>query len=195
MEVNVKATQAANFKKILGRQSTSEDSKENKKKTLRPTINDTLKTFMRKYSGYVYHRYAQLLYQYSGRLKVLTGTCSPFQKRVFLTAGGKILTCEKVPHFHELGKVKNGKVNIDFDGVARHYDDLYKGFGNLCDRCNNSKYCQKCLFLLPNNSGNQPECNNFVGFDTYLECMSKFISVLEKYPHLYAQLLRRTRIQ
>jgi len=69
--------------------------------------------FIHIYSGFVYDDYNELLY---GKYKNtwLTGTCSPFYKKMFLTVNGKILPCERIGHNFVLGNVSNKEFSVPF---------------------------------------------------------------------------------
>ncbi len=50
-----------------------------------------------------------------------TGTWIPFSKKVFLTAKGKILPCEKIGHQYSLGNVSENKVELNIENVVQLY--------------------------------------------------------------------------
>ncbi len=153
-----------------------------------------LKRFISKNTGFVFHKYDQILNRYPNKIVVLTGTCGPFQKRIFLTVNGKILPCEKVGQDQYLGMASDGRIDIDFNKVAEHYNFLYKKLGNLCDTCYNSKYCMKCLFFLLGENDKDIKCNEYMSEAEYRNYFSYNISILERFPQLYAKILRHTRI-
>ena len=68
----------------------------------------------RRHSGNVYYDYNELLYDWEEANFIPTGTCFPFFKKMFVTAQGKIMQCERINHIHSLGLVKEDGVFLDY---------------------------------------------------------------------------------
>lgn len=172
---------------------TIKEYRKNTRKLLDLPSTGELSKLIGAYSGYVFKKYDQLLFPFDSHIKVSTGTCVPFQKRVFVTVNGKILPCEKIGQEYFLGTVDREKVNIDFGEVAEKYNRLYGKLGTMCDRCFNSLHCTKCIFSL-NLNDDDPRCNEFLDYESYRKKQSKLISRIEETPRFYPVLMKHGHI-
>lgn len=75
-----------------------------------------------------------------------TGTCIPFSRRIFLTADGKILPCEKIDHKYYLGEVTYNGVNIDFEEISAKLNKVLANIKKSCYKCSNLWHCEECIF-------------------------------------------------
>ena len=65
----------------------------------------------------VYYQYNSLLKK-NASIIFPTGTCLPFQKKIFLTVNGDILPCERIDQKYILGHVTSEKVDLDLDAIG-----------------------------------------------------------------------------
>ncbi len=120
---------------------------------------------------------------------VKNGVCLPFQLRVFITARGKIYTCEKVGGSGDsryiLGTINGGVVEIDFDKISIFYNDFFSKLFKLCRACENYQSCIKCPLLMENSDPEIITCDDFVSKKKFLDNLSKFITFMENQEKTY----------
>ena len=57
-----------------------------------------------------------------------------FSKKIFLTAGNKLLPCERINHKYAMGAVSKNVV-IDIPGIAQQFSFYYEHLKNVCQYC------------------------------------------------------------
>ncbi len=133
--------------------------------------------YLRSYSGMFYDDYVDLL-NTKERALLPTGTCIPFSRKVFLTVGGELLPCERISHDYILGRIRAGKVVLDFQHCADVYNRKVSAMVKLCEKCSNKRGCVQCVFcLLDEEQGRR--CGGFMTesqFCKYELEMKQFIS-------------------
>lgn len=117
-----------------------------------------------------------------------TGTCLPFQRKIFLTVNGKILPCERIGQEHPIGYVTDENVEIDFDNISNMYTSLYTGIIKLCEKCFMWNNCGQCMFTFKKRN-DKFQCNGFLQKKDALRYLSENISVVEDYPYLQEKLI------
>lgn len=140
------------------------------------------------YSVNINNNYSQLLRERKSRININTGTCNPFKQKIFCTAAGYLLPCEKISPQYALGKVDDEKVLLDFRIMAEKYKEWYKHLSQLCDRCYKGKNCSKCMFFIEFDA-DPPSCDEFYDSEAYHSFLKNIISALEKNPDHYTELL------
>ncbi|MBD5307691.1 MAG: radical SAM peptide maturase [Bacteroides sp.] len=111
-----------------------------------------------------------------------TGTCVPFDRKIFLTVNGKILPCEKIGQEISLGSVKDGKVEIDFEEVSSLYEESYNQVVERCPSCFQWKNCSLCMHYIPRINGKK-SCDRYLNKDRYRSSYhSQYLSLLENNP-------------
>lgn len=106
--------------------------------------------------NYVGNRYATYLDLFDSDYQdcyIPTGTCKPFERKLFFTVHGKILPCEKIGQKCVLASLKNGKLELESKSVAQYYSSLYKKIVESCSHCYMKRSCSHCLFLLNEENG------------------------------------------
>ncbi len=144
----------------------------------------SLKHFIRGYSGFFFNRYKTLLSENKNKNLVGTGTCSPFEKKVYMTVNGKILPCEKIGHRYYLGQVIGDRVKIDFKNVTNKYNLYFEKLRELCLQCYSKEICIQCIFFL-NLDEEMIHCKNFMNEESFSNLCSERMSLVENNPHLY----------
>ena len=143
--------------------------------------------FVQRFSGNVYKKYSELLTEGTKNVKVLpTGTCIPFERKMFITVNGKILPCERIGQQNYLGRIINNIVEIDFEYIAKRYNNYYNKMKKQCNSCYTSLDCFQCLFNLEKLEEN-PVCYGFSNQTRFNEFISNHISFLEKKPTTYKE--------
>lgn len=109
-----------------------------------------LTAFIREYeikSGNAFYDFNELLYDMEREATLPTGTCLPFMKKMFLSARGIILPCEKIDHTFGYGSVDSSGVNLDVFKVAESYNRTTGAYDKQCSSCKIRRYCIKCAYL------------------------------------------------
>ena len=97
-------------------------------------------------SGNMFHSYNDLLVSEKKNRLYPTGTCIPFAKKMFITAKGEIMQCEKVSHEYILGYITKDDVFLDCEKVAKFYNNLILSYASQCVKCGLRNMCPHCLF-------------------------------------------------
>jgi len=152
-------------------------------------IADTLE----KYSGYVFTTHGQLILlrkrNVSKKNIIPTGTCLPFSLRILLTADGIILPCEHISRIFEIGRLDRDGVRIDYDSIALMYNRYYSKIRPLCEQCYMEDHCLECMFNTKIET-ESPECDFFTDEAHFTHRLSKNLSLIEKAPPLYLQIIK-----
>ncbi|MDR1055633.1 MAG: radical SAM peptide maturase [Prevotellaceae bacterium] len=141
------------------------------------------------YSGYVYSDYNDLLYDKCSDIKLPTGTCIPFSKRMFVTVNGKILPCERIGHQYSLGQITVNTIELNPDKIAHMFNHHLSKIAKQCNKCFNACACVQCIYHL-RNLESRPVCYGFmneIDFKKYEENQLKF---LEKNPDAYYHIMK-----
>lgn len=144
--------------------------------------------FIHQHSDNVFNDYNELLIDKNAMKNIPTGTCLPFGKKVFITVNGKILPCERIGHNYMLGEIVDNKVLINFDEIAKKYNNWYQKFELQCSKCFNKKSCTKCIFTLPDIDAS-PVCNQFMNEKNFMRMKQTNMDYLANNPHLYKKIL------
>ena len=148
-----------------------------------------LVSFLNRHSGFVFKSYNQLLLQRENYYYVSTGTCFPFERKIFLTVDGKILPCERINQIYTMGNVDEEGVHLDFHKIAEKYNAYFKKLMNQCNHCLRSNGCKMCIFYL-NIEENNPSCPSYYGLSEFKKALINSISLLEENPKYYVRILR-----
>ncbi|MCP4217505.1 MAG: radical SAM peptide maturase, partial [bacterium] len=137
-----------------------------KEKILVTPFTSQLGDFFLNCSGFVFRKYDSLLYEREKASHTLTGTCNPFQLKVFITANGRILPCERIRHDYGLGYVDETGVQLDFGEVAYFYNAQYRKMMEKCNNCAQGGDCSMCIFRVDLRQKN-PHCDSYMDPDAY----------------------------
>jgi uncharacterized protein len=161
----------------------------------------SLNSFLRLCSGFVFNDYNELKASVNKTkkdnppkksLRIPTGTCVPFSRKVFITAKGKILPCERIGHQYSLGAADEKNVDLDFEKIAGTYNTYFDRLKKQCGSCGNSEGCSQCLFFLDMNKPH-PQCSGFLNDDEFSRLLSARISYLEKTPETYLKIMKEVK--
>lgn len=142
------------------------------------------------YSGYTFTRINTLLEDQTANTAdyTSTGTCQPYEKKVFVTVNGKLMPCERISQQYFMGTVTDDDFQLDFQGVADRYNNYYKNLSRLCDHCYNKKMCGQCIFYL-NLEDKNVKCPNFLSKKEFGKKLSFAVSILEEVPAYYNKII------
>jgi uncharacterized protein len=118
---------------------------------------------------------------------VPTGTCQPFQRKIFLTVNGKILPCEKIGQEYPLGYVSE-EVNIDYEKISEDYSKWYMQIVTQCQHCFLWKNCGQCIYFIDKQKG-KLQCPQFFSEEMGQKYLSENISLSEEKRYLYEKLI------
>lgn len=145
------------------------------------------------YSGYVYDKYNELFPKKMLERFIPTATCLPFGKKIFVTVSGKLLPCERIDRRYELGSVDENNVNLDFEQIARKYNNYYDKLSPLCNACYRTKTCADCMFHFDMDS-EKPVCYSCMNYDGLARYFSENMLYLEENPGAYNRFMKEVRI-
>jgi len=152
-----------------------------------PTIQN-LSNFIHSKNDFSYDNYNDLFCSPGDQIRFPTGTCKPFSRKVFVTAAGKIIACERIGHDYTLGEVNKEGVFIDFQKIAGYYNSLYDKMRRQCSVCFNADNCNQCIFNL-NLKAENPVCYGYMNMEIFMKHFSSCVDFLESKPRLYSKIL------
>lgn len=162
-------------------------------KLLNSPLVDSLWHFLGSHSGYVYRRYDTLLQNQKLPWVVRTGTCNPFERKLFITAKGKILPCERVQHVYELGSIDKKGLNLDFEAIAEQMNQYYENLMSQCNHCAGSDSCSNCIFNI-NILDQCPQCSQFSQEEHLYTHLQRQLSLLEEMPRYYPTIMKNYQV-
>lgn len=113
-----------------------------------------------------------------------TGTCLPFDRKIFITTNGKILPCEKIGQDFVLAQVSDGGLHIDLAEIAEAYKKKYDKIRKQCAVCARWKNCGQCMLSIQEVDG-KINCPIFTPWNKALDYFSDLLSYAEEHPDLY----------
>lgn len=141
------------------------------------------------FSGNSHKRYSNLFINRQIAPTLLTGTCIPFGKKMFITANGDILQCEKIDHKFSLGKVTESSFDLDIDKVAEQFNQYVLPFRNQCSSCSKKNACSQCVFQLESFNNGEYNCTNHSNKSDFNHYENSNLLYLKKKPHLYEAII------
>lgn len=103
-----------------------------------------------------------------------SGTCIPFSKKIFVTANGDILMCEKISQKFKVGKIQNDEVRIDWDEAANLFNNTINKRFEQCKDCYASEVCSECIFTLEDYP-----CAEYTSHNAYINGLKKKVYFYE----------------
>ena len=141
--------------------------------------------YIHKESDNVYNNYSDLFFDKKKMSYYPTGTCLPFFKKVFITADGQILPCEKISHKYIQGQVTNKGVEMDFDNIAHTHNKLISKYLNQCKYCARINKCMKCVYQGESFQSKQNKCDEHMCPNEYKLYVEEKLAYLTEHPDLY----------
>ncbi|MDL2303343.1 radical SAM peptide maturase, partial [Dysgonomonas sp. OttesenSCG-928-D17] len=145
--------------------------------------------FLQQYNEFVYKDYNELLLGRKRSYIIPTGTCIPFGRKVYVTVNGKILPCERVDHKFALGQLSDNSTNIDFEYIAKKYNNYYKKLDTQCKSCYNKQACSQCIFYIPDIDQNKVACHRFMSKEVYEEYRNNQLAFFANHPDAYYKIM------
>ena len=149
-----------------------------------------INNFLYAYTNFAFFTYNNLIFPKRNKNKIPTGTCFPFSKKVFVTATGCILPCEKIGNIEFYGKTNNGKVTINYDGLVNKFNSDVDRIKNKCRICYFADNCLKCIYYT--NEGNV--CDFFMDKEIFLNYLSNTLMAIENSNTEFKEILKNLEI-
>lgn len=149
--------------------------------------------FLTAYNGNVFRHIYQLLHLDHHQQYFPTATCLPFGNKIYVTANGGIMPCERIDPGYTLGTVDNQTVSLDFEDIARRYNRYYDKLGDLCRRCYKSRDCGHCLFYLPG-IDDRVKCPGCTDPGRFSRFMGLQMSLIEEKPEVFSNFIEEVNI-
>lgn len=146
--------------------------------------------FLRKYSGFAYEDYTDLLYEKGDSAFIPTGTCLPFTRKLYLSVNGKILPCERIGQQFCLGEICGDKVKLDPLAIVKKYNERLARMEKTCKSCYNKKTCSQCMYNLEG-IDDKPKCNGFMDKKAFQTYFSHNMSLISQRPSLYKEIMTK----
>ncbi len=140
-------------------------------------------------SGNIFYNYNQLLLQKNINREIYTGTCTPFAKKMFISARGKIFSCERISRDFEIGYIYDNFVDLNFINVADTYNYYLKKCYKLCAYCAINQSCTQCIYQINNIREKSPQCQEFRTKETARKEKEQVFDYLRQFPHYYEKVL------
>jgi len=148
-------------------------------------------TLLRGYWANYLRTYNDIFIDKNDQKRPITGTCTPFWKKMFITAKGLILPCERIDYKYSFGEISNGKVNLNYNSIAKTYNNYYNNISKQCNVCYASRSCTQCMFYI-DDIENKPNCDEFHTKKEFEQYLSYMFSKIERNPTKIFNLLNST---
>lgn len=196
--VGIRDDKAKQFKKTYKKyddNGTVNNDLVNDESLLYSTKYKSLIHFLYNSKGLSFNDYSDLMFEKNNKAKrIPTGTCLPFSRKMFVSAYGDILPCEKIGLEHTLGHVNENSVDINVEAIAATYNNYLNDiFMNQCNSCCNQA-CGSCIFCLKFIDG-RPHCNNYMDLQTFEIYKDKQIDILRGNPSLYFNIMKNIKFK
>lgn len=139
----------------------------------------SLSQFLLWYGNNQFYNYETFLYFDKPILRAHTGTCFPFNRKIYISVNHQIFPCERIGNQYFLGEIKNGKVVLDAEKVADIYNRYYNKLYKQCQNCYMINGCQQCIFQMDDLNSEQPICKMWHSEKSIANYLKQHIDLLE----------------
>ena len=153
----------------------------------------SLCTYIHWHSGNVFKSYNDLLSNEKNKKWIPTGTCLPFERKMFVTVNGKILSCERISQEYALGRIEENKVLLNTEEIAIKYNEWYEQYIPQCTACYAVHTCQQCMFYNPH-LNDTAECPYFMDQSAFEKYKAINYAYLATHPYLYRKIMEEVII-
>ena len=92
-----------------------------------------------------------------------------------------------------MGEISDKRVDIDFEGVAEYYNDMFKKVtAELCDKCKNV-FCKSCLFTMKENN-HKLQCGKFLSEKGFNQYVTSLVEEYEENPHIITNFMTSLKL-
>lgn len=119
-------------------------------------------------------------------LGIPTQTCIPFSRKIFVSVDGRLFPCERIGNEFDFGKIHDGNVEINFEGILCRYNQLFTKYINICKKCKAKDFCSVCVVS---------DINGYeVCSKTRPRNIKEFISFFEMNPNILQDIIKTVSI-
>lgn len=158
-----------------------------------PRISD-LVNYVYRHSNNIFGEYNDLIFNITTKRENITGTCSPFSRKMFITVNGKILQCERIGHQFALGYVTTESVFLDIEEIVKNQNKIIENIEKQCKSCSFEKFCPQCVYNITNILDETPKCNRYCNkreFDRLIEMTTDYLS---EHSYYYEKILDEVKL-
>lgn len=141
------------------------------------------------HSKNVYFNYNNLLMKESLFPLPMTGTCSPFSKKMFVTVKGRILPCERINHEFGFGQITETSVELNWRQIAEQHNSYVSKYKKQCESCGNKTSCSQCIYQLDDIHEENSKCISYCTEKQKQKQNERCLAYLTEHPELYKRLL------
>ncbi|MDR2836055.1 MAG: radical SAM peptide maturase [Bacteroidales bacterium] len=146
--------------------------------------------FFKNYFGIISNNYSEITNEKYLTKYYPTGSCSPFSKKIFISAQGNIYPCERINFRFVFGKITSEKIEINTKEIAAQYNNYFLKMQKQCANCYNFIYCQSCFFASIIKDDDSIVCPNFISKNSHSDFLSFYWSFCEKFPNFYTKIIK-----
>ena len=150
-------------------------------------------TFMQYHNSNLFYEFNELRFPFT-QLSPPTGTCIPFQKKLYLRPDGTILPCEKISPDFTMGKISDSEVIIDYEKIASYYNQLFDNIvDKQCRKCENY-FCKSCIFTMDQEGNELIHCKKSLGKKRFSAYLQSIIDECEESPGIISEISKNLKI-
>lgn len=112
-------------------------------------------------SGNVFFNYNNLIMKRTSFAKPVTGTCTPFARKMFVTVKGRILPCERINHEFSFGQITDTSVELNLTNAAEKHNYYIFKYLKQCETCANKSNCFQCVYQIDDINDKQTICRSY----------------------------------
>ena len=151
--------------------------------------------YLEAYEENTYYSYWELFEDNDSSQEIMTGTCVPFGRKMFVTVDGKLLPCERIPHQFSLGTVSNGKVTLDYEAIAKKFNSLLDKMERQCVACSRNRFCAQCIYQIGSIDQTCPHCESYMTKDQFVRFRNSIYQYLYEYPETYELIMKKIKAE
>lgn len=148
--------------------------------------------FVQKYSNSFYSDYLDL-FRNSMTQKMMTGTCPPFSRKIYITVKGTILPCERIGQDFHFGYCTSDGVFIDVKSIVSFYNDRIRSIKSFCENCCRKTNCTQCIFYM--NFQSPQICPGYTTKKQWMKNIARNIEIAESNIFDYNEVIESYRIR
>jgi uncharacterized protein len=155
-----------------------------------------LSAYIHRQSGNIFDTYNDLIFDLSNSTNFLTGTCTPFSKKLFVTVNGKLLPCERIDQSFVLGQLLDDRVELfDFETIAENHNRYISKLTEQCKVCGSNKDCLQCVYHIEDICEDKVRCPKFCTKEKQEQDIDAIFDYLREQPQYYQRILKEVFIK
>jgi hypothetical protein len=149
----------------------------------------TVTYFLHHLSNEVFRDYRSMFYGKRNFKLLPTGTCIPFNRKMYVTVHGKILVCERIDHDFAVGHVTDEGVELNFAHVAENHRKYCSKLLSQCKQCYMQESCSQCMYYT-NVLADKVVCRNFKNREMFAGYLAMNVDYLEHNRWAYSKVMK-----